>query len=94
MTLFSVGNNLIVHEDKPFSFPDPVTLIYNNNYTYHFEVDHVLYMTLSDGEVDAVTFSTGTGGTLAGVSMFLKSKNPKIKAVLADPEVRKFMCVY
>ena len=35
-----------------------------------------------------MTFSTGTGGTLAGVSMFLKSKNPKIKAVLADPEVR------
>lgn len=40
-----------------------------------------------DGKVDAVTFATGTGGTLAGVSMFLKSKNPKIKAILADPDV-------
>jgi len=29
--------------------------------------------------------STGTGGTLAGVSMYLKEKNPAIKTVLADP---------
>ncbi len=41
----------------------------------------------ADGTVDAVTFATGTGGTLAGVSMFLKSKNPNIKAILADPDV-------
>ena len=38
------------------------------------------------GKVDAVTFSTGTGGTLAGVGMFLKSKNPNVKVVLADPQ--------
>ena len=37
--------------------------------------------------MDAVTFSTGTGGTLAGVGMFLKSKNPNVKVVLADPQV-------
>lgn len=37
--------------------------------------------------MDAVTFSTGTGGTLAGVSMFLKNKNPNIKTILADPDV-------
>ena len=42
----------------------------------------------SEGTVDAVTFSTGTGGTLAGVGMFLKSKNPNVKVVLADPQVR------
>ncbi|XP_035683089.1 cysteine synthase 1-like [Branchiostoma floridae] len=40
----------------------------------------------TDGKVDAVTFGTGTGGTLAGVSMYLKDRNPKIKAILADPE--------
>ena len=38
------------------------------------------------GKVDAVTFSTGTGGTLAGVGTFLKGKNPKIQVVLADPQ--------
>jgi cysteine synthase A len=33
--------------------------------------------------------STGTGGTLAGVSMYLKEKNSKIRTVLADPPVWK-----
>lgn len=42
----------------------------------------------SAGKVNAVVMSTGTGGTLAGVSMFLKEKNPKIRTVLADPPVR------
>ena len=28
---------------------------------------------------------TGTGGTIAGVSTYLKSKNPDIKCILADP---------
>ena len=43
------------------------------------------------GKVDAVTFSTGTGGTLAGVGMFLKSKNPNVKVVVADPQVKRVM---
>ncbi|KAK7482505.1 hypothetical protein BaRGS_00026216 [Batillaria attramentaria] len=38
------------------------------------------------GKVDAVTFATGTGGTLAGVGMFLKDKNPNVHVVLADPQ--------
>ena len=38
------------------------------------------------GHVDAVVFSTGTGGTLAGVSEFLKTKRDTIHCVLADPE--------
>jgi cysteine synthase A len=35
--------------------------------------------------VDAWVAATGTGGTFAGVSLFLKEKNPNIKTVLADP---------
>ncbi|XP_046562396.1 cysteine synthase 1-like [Haliotis rubra] len=38
------------------------------------------------GRVDAVVFGTGTGGTLAGVSTFLKDKNHKIQSYLADPQ--------
>jgi cysteine synthase A len=38
------------------------------------------------GAVDAFTCSCGTGGTLAGVSLALKSRNPKVRIVLADPE--------
>lgn len=37
------------------------------------------------GKVDAFTCSCGTGGTLAGVSMALKARNPGIRVVLADP---------
>ncbi|CAF1103956.1 unnamed protein product [Adineta ricciae] len=39
----------------------------------------------TNGKVDAVVMSTGTGGTLAGISMYLKEKNKNIRTVLADP---------
>ena len=39
----------------------------------------------TDGESDAFVCATGTGGTLAGVSRYLKERNPAIKIVLADP---------
>jgi cysteine synthase len=37
------------------------------------------------GKIDAWTCSTGTGGTFAGVTKYLKERNPAIQAVLADP---------
>ncbi|KAJ8308440.1 hypothetical protein KUTeg_013314 [Tegillarca granosa] len=40
----------------------------------------------TNGKVNAVVFGTGTGGTLAGVSTYLKDKNPKIQTFLADPQ--------
>ena len=39
----------------------------------------------TDGKVDAFTCACGTGGTLAGVAMALKERNPKVRIVLADP---------
>src|SRR6266850_814562 len=39
----------------------------------------------TSGEVTAFVASVGTGGTLAGTSMFLKQQNPEIKTVCADP---------
>lgn len=38
-----------------------------------------------NGKVDAWTCSTGTGGTFAGVTRYLKTMDPSVKAVLADP---------
>ena len=38
----------------------------------------------TDGGVDAFVSSVGTGGTLAGVSEFLKEKKPEVRTVLAD----------
>src|SRR5437867_5405494 len=39
----------------------------------------------TSGEVTGFVASVGTGGTLAGTSLFLKEQNPKIKTVCADP---------
>ncbi len=37
------------------------------------------------GKVDGFTCAIGTGGTLAGVSSFLKGKNPGVRIAAADP---------
>src|SRR5713226_8615527 len=37
------------------------------------------------GEVTGFVASVGTGGTLAGTSLFLKQQNPEVKTVCADP---------
>jgi len=39
----------------------------------------------TDGKVDGFICAVGTGGTLSGVSLFLKERNPKICIGLADP---------
>jgi cysteine synthase A len=39
----------------------------------------------TEGNVDGFICAIGTGGTLSGVSMFLKERNPKIRIGLADP---------
>ena len=37
------------------------------------------------GKIDGFTCSAGTGGTIAGVAMALKERNPAIRVMLADP---------
>lgn len=39
----------------------------------------------TDGQVDGFICAVGSGGTLAGTGMFLKSKNANVKIGLADP---------
>ncbi|HTL93115.1 MAG TPA: cysteine synthase A [Steroidobacteraceae bacterium] len=39
----------------------------------------------TNGRIDAFVAATGTGGTLAGVAEFLKSRRRAIRCVLADP---------
>jgi cysteine synthase A len=39
----------------------------------------------TDGKVDGFTCAVGTGGTLAGVAMALKSRNAAVRIALADP---------
>ncbi|WP_017296070.1 cysteine synthase A [Geminocystis herdmanii] len=51
----------------------------------HYETTGKEIWEQTDGKVSAWVASTGTGGTFAGVSLFLKDKNPDVKCVLADP---------
>ena len=39
----------------------------------------------TDGKVDIIVAGVGTGGTICGISKFLKEKNPNIKAVAVEP---------
>jgi cysteine synthase A len=39
----------------------------------------------TDGKVDAFTCAIGTGGTLAGVGLFLKERSADVRIVAADP---------
>ena len=51
----------------------------------HIETTGPEIWTDTDGKIDGFVCSVGTGGTLAGVAIALKAKNPKIKIALADP---------
>jgi cystathionine beta-synthase len=39
-----------------------------------------------DGKVDALVAGVGSGGTISGTGRLLKSRNPALKVVVADPE--------
>ena len=51
----------------------------------HYETTGPEIWRQTDGKVDGFICAVGTGGTLAGVAMALKERNPEIKIGLADP---------
>lgn len=51
----------------------------------HYETTGREIWQQTNGKIDAWVAATGTGGTFAGVSLFLKEKNPEIKSIVADP---------
>ncbi|BAQ64766.1 cysteine synthase A [Geminocystis sp. NIES-3709] len=51
----------------------------------HYETTGKEIWEQTDHQVSAWVAATGTGGTFAGVSLFLKEQNPNIKCVVADP---------
>ncbi len=51
----------------------------------HFESTGPEIWRDTNGRVDAFVAATGTGGTLAGTGAFLKSQNPDVQIVCADP---------
>jgi cysteine synthase len=51
----------------------------------HFESTGPEIWSDTGGKIDAFCASTGTGGTLAGVARYLKSKSDAVRIVLVDP---------
>jgi len=55
------------------------------NFQAHFNTTGPEIWTQTNGKVSAFLAAVGTGGTLAGVSQFLKKKNSRVRTVLVDP---------
>jgi cysteine synthase A len=55
------------------------------NRTAHLESTGPEIWNDTRGGIDAFCAATGTGGTLAGVAHYLKSKSPRVRIVLVDP---------
>ena len=51
----------------------------------HYETTGPEIWKQCDGKIDGFTCAVGTGGTLAGVAMALKERDPNIRIALADP---------
>ncbi len=52
----------------------------------HFQSTGPEIFAQTNGDIDAFTCATGTGGTLGGVALYLKQKlHERVKIVLADP---------
>jgi cysteine synthase len=51
----------------------------------HYETTGPEIWEQTDGKVDGFVCSVGTGGTLSGVGIALRERNPNVKVYLADP---------
>mgnify|MGYP005839112429 CR=1 FL=1 len=56
------------------------------NYRVHYTTTGPEIWEQTGQEIDILTLAAGTGGTIAGVSNYLKEQKPKVKVVLADPQ--------
>lgn len=56
------------------------------NRNAHYETTGPEIWDQTDGTIDGFVAAAGTGGTVAGVGMALKERNPDVTIALADPE--------
>lgn len=56
-----------------------------DNYLSHYLTTAPEMYQQMEGKIDAVVVASGSGGTAAGVSRYMKEKNPNIKVIVPDP---------
>eukprot|EP01132_Coremiostelium_polycephalum_P006216 gene6216-7741_t len=56
-----------------------------SNFNSHFNGTGPEIWNQTNGKIDGFVSAAGTGGTVAGISQYLKSKNPQLQAWLIDP---------
>jgi cystathionine beta-synthase len=65
---------------KPDQYSNPA------NPEAHYETTGPELWDQTDGEIDAIVFSVGTGGTISGTARYLRERKPDLVVVGADPE--------
>tara|TARA_Y100001960_G_C14760805_1_gene874011 strand:+ start:1985 stop:2986 length:1002 start_codon:yes stop_codon:yes gene_type:complete len=78
-----LAEELAQTEDKGVIWANQFDNIANRN--GHIETTGPEIWRQTGGKIDGFVCSVGTGGTLAGIGMYLKSRNKGIKIGLADP---------
>lgn len=74
----------IVKENPDAFFPDQHNNRENSDAHYHTTGPEIWRQ--MDGAIDFLVAGIGTGGTVCGVSRFLKEQDPSIQVVAVDPE--------
>lgn len=83
--------NHFYHQARRISESDPQKYFWANqfentaNFQIHYKTTGPEIWQQANQEVDIFCAAVGTGGTLAGVSKYLKEKNPNCEVVLLDP---------
>ncbi len=89
---YSNFNDNYVRLAKKLASEDPNGFFVNqfeneDNYKIHYEEtgpEILSLMKKQNIKIDAFVSGAGTGGTIAGLSLFFKNQNPKIKVILSD----------
>ena len=62
------------------------------NGDFHYETTGPEILEQCEGRVDVLVSAVGTGGTISGVSRYLKERLPRVRVVLADPPGSGLYC--